>query len=60
MSTMSIVMIISIIIIFVIIGVTVLVTNKAYEVLPSVNKVDPLPEEFINQNENDNEQEKEQ
>lgn len=42
---LTIVMIISIIIIFAVIGITVWVTNKAYEVLPSLNEVDPLPVE---------------
>jgi len=43
MSILTIVMIFSFVIIFVVIGLTIIVTNKAYEVLPESNKVDPLP-----------------
>ncbi|KEF37255.1 hypothetical protein M670_03501 [Schinkia azotoformans MEV2011] len=39
------VIIFSVIIAAVVIGLTIWVTNKAYEVLPSVSKVDPLPNE---------------
>lgn len=39
------VIIVSVIIAAVVVGLTIWVTNKAYEVLPSVNKVDPLPDE---------------
>lgn len=45
MSTMGIVMIVSFVIIFIVIGLTIIVTNKAYEVLPESNKIDPLPKE---------------
>lgn len=39
------VIIFSVIIAAVVIGLTIWITNKAYEVLPSVSKVDPLPDE---------------
>lgn len=44
-STMMIVMIFSIILCFIVIGITVLVTNKAYDVLPNSLKIDPHPDE---------------
>ncbi|WP_453997448.1 YtzI protein [Bacillus nitroreducens] len=42
---MMIVMIFSIILCFIVIGITVLVTNKAYDVLPNSLKIDPHPDE---------------
>lgn len=43
MSIMTIVMIVSFVIIAIVIGLTIWITNKAYEVLPEINEVDPLP-----------------
>jgi flagellar biosynthesis/type III secretory pathway M-ring protein FliF/YscJ len=40
------VIIVCVIIVVIIIGLTFWITNKAYEVLPSVSKVDPLPDEL--------------
>jgi hypothetical protein len=45
MSTMTVVMIFSFIIIFFVIALSVITTNKAYEILPKVNEIDPLPDE---------------
>jgi hypothetical protein len=44
MSTLGYVMISSFVIIAIVIGLTIAVTNKAYKVLPEASKIDPLPE----------------
>lgn len=55
---MTIVMIVSIIIIFAVIGLTVIVTNKAYEVLPESNKIDPMPDEKPSEEEEQKEEQR--
>jgi hypothetical protein len=45
MTTMMWIMIVSFVIIAIVVGLTLAVTNKAYEVLPEASKIDPLPEE---------------
>jgi preprotein translocase subunit SecG len=52
MSTMTWILIVSFIIIAIVVGLTLAVTNKAYEVLPEASKIDPLPDEYKS-NEND-------
>lgn len=48
MSTMS-VIIVCIVVTVIILGLTIWITNKAYEVLPSVSKVDPHPDQINNE-----------
>jgi hypothetical protein len=45
MTTMMYVLIASFVIIAIVVGLTIAVTNKAYQVLPEASKVDPLPDE---------------
>lgn len=56
--SMTIVMIVSIIIIFAVIGLTVIVTNKAYDVLPESNKIDPMPEDNLSKEEEQKEEQR--
>ncbi|WP_142386535.1 YtzI protein [Bacillus sp. Marseille-P3661] len=49
MSSFTVVMIFSGIIVCLVIGLTIWSTNKAYEVLPTSSKVDPLPEHTKNE-----------
>lgn len=50
MSIFTIIMIVSFIIIAIVIGLTIWTTNKAYHVLPTASKIDPLPEDHEEKN----------
>jgi hypothetical protein len=50
MTTMMYVLIVSMVIIAIVVGLTIAVTNKAYEVLPEASKIDPLPGDNTEEN----------
>ncbi|WP_142296488.1 YtzI protein [Lottiidibacillus patelloidae] len=54
MTTMMWIMIVSFVIIAIVVGLTIAVTNKAYEVLPEASKIDPLPEDKKEQSAEEN------